>query len=153
MCVMPAWSFCSTHGQTRSSVACHNHTWAANTVGKRRALHAIIALGQQTRSGDIVRGMPSSRLESIHSWMTSCVACYHLPWAAHAIGRNCKLHARMDLGQHTRSDEIAHGVPSSPLDITHCRTTPGVICHHRPWAAHTFRRCRASHAIISFGQL
>ena len=142
----------STDSHTRSSVACHHRPRAVNIVRKCRAFHAIIALGQHTRSNDIGRGLSSSRLEIIHGQMTSHVACFHRPWAAHASGRNREWNARMDLGQHARSDDIGHGVPLSPLEITYCRTTSGVICHHRPLAARTVRRRRASHAIISLRQ-
>ena len=34
----------STHSQTTSGVACHHSPWMANTVKRRRARHAIIAL-------------------------------------------------------------------------------------------------------------
>ena len=36
---------------------------------------------------------------------------------------------------------------SPPLDITQGRTTSGVACHHRLWAAHTVERRRAWHDI------
>ena len=38
------------HGRTTSSVACLHCLWAAQMVGWRRALHAIIAFGLHTRS-------------------------------------------------------------------------------------------------------
>ena len=43
-------------------------------------------------------------------------------------------------------------MPSSPLGITHDRTTSGVTCHHRLWTAHTVRLCGAWHDITAFGQ-
>ena len=43
-------------------------------------------------------------------------------------------------------------MPSLPLGSTHDRTTSGVACQHRLWAAHTVERRRAWHDITSFGQ-
>ena len=92
---MPSFPFGSTHGPTTSGVACHHCLWAAqtverhpawhaiiafglaHTVKRRRAWHAIIALGRQTRSNDVGCGMPSSPLGSTHSRTTSGVACHH----------------------------------------------------------------------------
>ena len=61
------------HGRTTSSVACHHCHWVAQTVGRRRALHAIIAFGQHTQSNDVERGMTSPPLDNTRS-ATSCVA-------------------------------------------------------------------------------
>ena len=73
------------------------------------------------------------------------------------------------VGQHTRSDGVRRGMPSSPLDyLTQSdgvgsgmpsapldgkqgRTTSGVACHHHLWAAQTVERQRAWHSIIAFG--
>ena len=49
----------STHGRMTSGVACHHRLWAAHTVERRRARHAIRALGQHTRSNDVGCDMPS----------------------------------------------------------------------------------------------
>ena len=38
------------------------------------------------------------------------------------------------------------------MDGNHGQTTLGVTCHHRLWTTHTVERCRAWHAIITFGQ-
>ena len=85
----------STHGRKTSGVACHHHLWAAHTVERRwawhaiiafgladtvrrrRAWHAIIALGQQTWSNDVGRGMPSLPLGSTAGRTASGVACHH----------------------------------------------------------------------------
>ena len=48
----------SIHDRTISGVACHNCLGEVHMVERRRAKHAIIALGRQTRSNDIERGMP-----------------------------------------------------------------------------------------------
>ena len=47
---MPSPPLDSTHGRTASGVACHHRHWAAQMVERRRAWHAITALGQQRRS-------------------------------------------------------------------------------------------------------
>ena len=47
------------------------------------------------------------------------------------------------VGEHTRSDDVEHGITSLPLESTHGQTTSGVACHHRLWAAHTVEHCRA----------
>ena len=61
---MPSPHLDSTHGRTRSGVAFHHCLWAAHTVKRHRAWHAIIALGQHTRSNDVGCGMISSPLGS-----------------------------------------------------------------------------------------
>ena len=43
-------------------------------------------------------------------------------------------------GQHTRSNDVGRGMPSSPLGSTHGRTTLGVACHHSPWTANTVKQ-------------
>ena len=43
-------------------------------------------------------------------------------------------------------------MPSSPLGSTPGRTTSGMACHHRLWAAHTVERRRVWHDIIAFEQ-
>uniref|UniRef100_A0A3Q7IU85 Reverse transcriptase/retrotransposon-derived protein RNase H-like domain-containing protein n=1 Tax=Solanum lycopersicum TaxID=4081 RepID=A0A3Q7IU85_SOLLC len=47
---MPSSPLGSTDGRKASSVACHNRPWTAQTVSRRRAWHAVIALGQHKRS-------------------------------------------------------------------------------------------------------
>ena len=125
---------------------------AAHTVERRQAWHAIIALGQHTRSDGVERGMPSSPLGSTHGRTTSDVAYRHRRGAAHTVERRRAWHAIIALGQHTRSDGIERGMPSSPLGSTYGRTTSDVAYRHRRWEAHTVDRCRAWHAIIAFGK-
>ena len=43
-------------------------------------------------------------------------------------------------------------MPSSPLDSINGRTTSGVACHHRLWAAHTVGRRGAWHDITTLGK-
>ena len=101
-------------------------------VGRRRAWHAIIALEQRTQSNDVGRGMPSSPVGSTHGRTTSGVACRHRLRAVHTVGRRRRWHAIIAYGQHTRSNDIGRGMPSSPLGSTHGRTTSSVACNHRP---------------------
>ena len=91
---MPSPPLDSTHDRTTLGMACHHHLWAAQMVGQRRAWHAIVALGWQTRSNDVRRGMLSSPLGSTH-------------------GRHRRAwHAIMALGHHTRSNKVCRRMPS-----------------------------------------
>ena len=56
---MPSPPLDSTHHRTMLGMACHPHLWAAQTVGRRRAWHAIIAVGQHKQSIIVGCGMPS----------------------------------------------------------------------------------------------
>ena len=67
----------NTHCRTMSGMACHHRLWVAQTIERRRAGHAIIAHGWQTRLNDVRRDMPSPSLDSTHVRTTSGVACYH----------------------------------------------------------------------------
>ena len=165
---MPSSPFASIHSRTTLRVACHHRLWAAYTVerrqacramitfgiadkvGRRRAWHAIIALGRETRSNEVGRGMQSSPLGSTDSRTTSGVACHHRPWTANMVERRWAWHAIIAFGQHRQSNGVGRGMPSSPLGSTDGRTTSGVACHHRLWKAHTVERCRAWHAIMAF---
>ena len=123
----------STHGRTTSGVACNHRLWAAHTIERRQALHAIIAFGQHKWLNDVGRGLTSPPLDNTH-------------------GRQRRAwHAIAAFGQHTRSD-VRRDMPAPPLDNTHGRTMSGVACHHRLWAAHTVERHRAWHDITAFGQ-
>ena len=75
----------------------------ADTVGQRQAWHAIIALGRQTWSNDVRRGMPSLPLGSTDGRMVSGVACHHRLWPAHTVKRRRAWHDITPLGQNTRS--------------------------------------------------
>ena len=78
--------------------------------------------------------MTSPPLDSTHGWQRQA-------W-----------HDIIAVGQHTRSDDVRRGMPSSPLDSTDGRTTSGVSCHHRLWEAHTVESRQVWHATIAFGQ-
>ena len=159
----------STHSRTMLGVACHHGPWTTYTVERRRAWHAIIALGRQTGSNDVRRGMPSSLLNQLtqsdgvgrgmpsspqdgkHSRTTSRVACHTRLWKAHKVGRRRAWHAITSLEQYTRSDDVGHGMQLPPLDSTHGRMTFGVASHHCPWTARTVGRRQAWHAITALG--
>ena len=102
---MPSPPLESTHGRTKSGVACHHYLWATHMVELRRALHALIAFGKHKRSNHVGHGLPTSPLGRTHGQMTSGVACHHPIWAAHTV----ELHRR--------------GMPLSPLESTSGRTT------------------------------
>ena len=131
---MPSLPLGSTDGWTVSDVACQHRIWPALTVKRRRAWQAIIAFGKHTGSNDVGRCMPSSPLGSTHGRTTSGVACHHRLWTAVTVGRRRAWYSIITLGQHTRSDGIGRGMPSSPLDNTHGR------------------QCREWHDITSLGQ-
>ena len=123
---MPSSPLDSTHAQTKSSVACHHSPWTENTIGRRRAWHAITAFRQHTWSKDVGRGMPSWPLDSKHGRTTSGVTCHHHLWTAHTVKRRRAWHAIIAFGQHPRSNDIGRDMPSLPLDSTHGWTTSGV---------------------------
>ena len=140
---MPSLPFGITNGRTTSGVACHHRPWTAHTVERRRAWHAITALGQHTRSDDVGHDMTSPPLDCTHGLMTSGVARHHCPWTAHTVERRRAWHDITALRKYTRSDDVRSGMTSPPLGSTHDRTTSGVACHHCLKAAHTVERRRA----------
>uniref|UniRef100_A0A3Q7HKP6 Uncharacterized protein n=1 Tax=Solanum lycopersicum TaxID=4081 RepID=A0A3Q7HKP6_SOLLC len=81
----------STNDRTMSGVIHHQRLWTAHTVERRRAWHAIITFGQDTR-----RGMRSS------------------PLAALPIERCRAWHAIIAFGQHKRSNDVERGRTSQP---------------------------------------
>ena len=132
---MPSSPLDGKHGRTTSGVTCHHRLWTAHTVEHRRAWHAIIAFRQHTRSDDVGRGMTSPPLDCTHLRTTSGVAIHHRPLTAHTvsnISRDMTLPpldsthgqqrwARNDitaLGQHTQSNDVGCGMPSSPFGST-----------------------------------
>ena len=107
----------STHGRTTSGVECHHRLWAAHTIERRLAGHAIIAHGRQTLSNDVKRDMPSPPLDNTHGRTTLGVACH------------------LAFGKHTRSKYVGRGMTLPPLGITHGQTSEGMTCHHCPWTS------------------
>ena len=53
-------------------------------------------------------------------------------------------------GQHTRSNNVGRGMPSSPFGSTNGQTTSGMAWYHSPWTANTVGRRRAWHNITAF---
>ena len=98
---MPSLLLDSTHGRTMSGVAYYHCLWAAHTVERRWAWHVIIAIGWQTRSNDVRRGMPSSPLGSTNGQTTSGVACHHRLWTTHTVSN------------------VKRGMTLLPLECTH----------------------------------
>ena len=136
----------STHGRMTSGVPCHHRLWAAHTIERRQAWHAIIAFGKHKRSKDVARQhkwsnnitccMTSSPLDCTYGRTTSGVECHHFPWTAHTVGNVGhgmtspsldSIHGRHRrawpnvtvLGQHTRYDDVGRVVTSPPLESTH----------------------------------
>ena len=161
--------FDSTQGHTTSGVSCYHRLSAAQAVRRRRAWHAITALGQHTWSDDVGRGMPSPPLDSTHgrttrAWHDITTFGQHTqsndvshgmppsPLAAHTVERCRAWHAIIAYGRQTRLNDVKCDMPSPPLDSTHGRMLTGRACHHRLWAAHTVERRRAWHAITALGQ-
>ena len=120
---MPSPPLVSEHSRMTSVLSCHHRLWAAHTVERRRAWHAIIALGRQTRSDDVRRDMLSPPLDSTHCRTMSGVVLHHLPWTARTVGRRQMWHAIITLGQQTRLNDVGRGRTSSPFDCTHLWTT------------------------------
>ena len=128
---MPAWPMGSLHRRMKSGVACHHRHWVAHTVRRRRAWHAIIALGLDTLLDYVRRGMPSWTLTNTHGRPKSSIARHHLLWTIHAIEQCHTWHAFMALGMHTWSEDVGCGMPSSLLGNTCSRTMLGVTCRLR----------------------
>ena len=114
------------HGRTTFGMTCHHRLLTAHTVERCRVWLYITALGLHAWSDDVGRGMTSPPLDSTHGRMTSAEACHHRLWAAHTVRLRRAWHDITALGQHTRSDDVSHGMTSPPLGSTHGRTTSGV---------------------------
>ena len=77
--------------------------------------------------------------------------CHYCLWAEQTVEQCQAWHAIIALGRQTRSNDVRRDMPSPPLDSTHGRTTSGVACHHRLWAAQTIEQRWVWLAIIAFG--
>ena len=118
---------------------------------QRWAWHEITAFGQNTRSKDVGRGMTSLLLYITHGRTTSGVACHHRLGAAHTVERRWAWNNITAFGQHTRSNNVGRDMHSPPLNSTFRRTTSGVACHQRRWAAYLVERCQEWHDITTLG--
>ena len=65
------------------------------------------------------------------------------------VGRRGTSHGIIALGQHTPSDDVGHGMISSPMGCKCDWTTLGVSCHHSPWKSYTLKPHREWHVIIA----
>ena len=135
-----AWHAIITFGQHKRSNdvgrGMPSCLWEAHTVERRRAWHDITALGRHTRSNDIGRSMTSPPLDSTDNRQRR--VWYDITAIGqHTVGRCRVWHNITALGQHTWLDYVRRGMTSPPFYSTHGRTTSGVACHHRLWAAHT----------------
>ena len=72
-------------------------------------------------------------------------------WTTRTVRRRWAWHVITAFGQHTWSDDIMHGIPSSRLGSTHSPTTSGVACHHHLVAAQMVERRREWHDINDLG--
>ena len=89
--------------------------------------------------------MPTFLLDKRHGRTTSTVECHHHPLMAYIV-RLCRVwHAIISLGKHTPSGNVGCGIPSTPLEIIHGRTTLGVAYYHRPMSEHVIGLRRALH--------
>ena len=95
---MQLWRLDSTKDRTMSGVAFHHSSKIVHTIGRHWMWPAIIAIGQNTRSDDVKRGMPLCPLERTHNRMTSSEACPLNRWTAHAVRRHRTSHPIMALG-------------------------------------------------------
>ena len=122
----------STHSRTTSGVACHHRLLAAQMVERHRAWHAIITFwAAQT----------VERRQAGHD-----IIAFGL---AHTVRQRRAWHAIIALGRQTRSNDVGHGMPSSPLGSTDDRTTSGMAWHHYPWIARIDERRRGWHDITT----
>ena len=91
-------------------------------------------------------------MKKTHDQTTSIVACHHRHWKKTTIKLRRAWYAIIALGQHTRSNDVEHGVPSSFLDNTHGHTTSGKACHLHPITACTVKRRSAWHVHMGLGK-
>ena len=151
-------------------------------MGRCKAWHSIINIGQHTRSNNVMCDMPSLTLDSRHCGKTLNMAYHHCLWIGYMVRRRRAWHAIMPLAQHTRFDYVMHGHSSplwiiyghgmllspldkihgrttlalamlqSPLDSTHSHTTTNVKCDHCPWTIYMVGLYRVWDVIISLGK-
>ncbi|TMW93700.1 hypothetical protein EJD97_011282 [Solanum chilense] len=133
-CGMPLSPLGSAHVRTTLGMTCDHLPWAANRVGLHQSWHAMITLGQHTRSDDVGHDMQELRRDNIHSETMLGMECNHLPLIEHTIELRQAWHARMALELNTRLDDVC------------------VACHHHPWAALTVRQRHTWNSSITVGQ-
>ena len=129
-----------TYSQTKSGVACHHRLWAKHMVRLRRVWQEIIYLGQHIRLKNVERFMLSLSLDITHSRTTLGMTWLHVPWTANFVRHRAR-HSIIALGQHTRLDDVVHGMLSLTLDSRHGHTTSSVTCHHH----RLYEKCLLTH--------
>ena len=77
-----------TSGWITSVLEFHHRPWETYTVELRQAWHAVMNLGQHTRSETVRHDMPLSPLDSIHGQKNLGMECYLRPKTAHMV-RQC----------------------------------------------------------------
>ena len=123
----------NTYSLTKLGMSCPRSLLTVHTVRLHWARHAIISLGQHTRSDDVRHGKSSLPLDNTHVWTTSCVAGHHHPWTSTVDGQCEAMQAIIVLGLHILTDDIEHGMPSLPLESAQGKITLGMAYHHGPW--------------------
>ena len=71
-----------------------------------------------------VKGQMGLRTQHVRGQAASAKACAERAWTA-----------KYAFGQHTRSNDVGRGMPSSPFDSIDGRPSSGVACHLRPLTA------------------
>ena len=137
---MQSFSLDITYSRTTSGVACHHCLWAKHMVGLRRVWHAIIYFGQHIQLKNVDCFTLSSSLDITHSRTTLGMTWLHVPWAANTVTHRAR-HSIIALGQHTRLDDVLHGMLSLTLDSIHGQTTSRVTCHHHRF----YEKCLLTH--------
>ena len=148
-------------------MACHHRLWKAYMTRQHWVWDVIITFGMQTRSHDVgccdaIIALGKNRRSNYvghlmqsfpfgqHTQMDYVdVACHHHHWIAHTDEQRRAWHTRMAIGQHTKSDDVGCGIPSSPWGSLRGRMTSSMSRHLHPWIAQTVGQRRAWHAIIT----
>ena len=181
-CCHPLGQHTRSDNVSRGMLTCPlGSTYGRMTLGM--ACHYFLC---ETHIGDAGYDISSSPLGSTHDRTTSGVAYHHRHWIAYMVRRRRAWHAILtldkiygrtfqawnsiiSLGQHTRSNDIGRGMPSSHLDNIHGQKNSGMVYYHPSWieltfglrrmwqdcmvlGLHTIGRCRASHAFFSLAQ-
>ena len=91
-CPMTSPPLDSIHGRMTLGMTCNHRLWAAQTVKRHWAWHAIIAHGLQIRLNDVRSDISSPPLDNTYGRSTLGRACHHRLWAAHTVERRRAWH-------------------------------------------------------------
>ena len=149
-------------------MACHLRPLKVYMIKRHRVWHVIIALGQQTWSDHVGRGMPARPLGDTYGHKTLGKTCHYRLCDTHTNDVGCDMtsltlsstHGRMTLGvachQSPRPEQTVWkspaGMQSFPLDITYSCKMSSVSCYRRLWTSHTVERRQAWHPRMFIGQ-